>query len=261
MHLRVTHQIFFRGAHRVMSGWLFGIDCASSVIVGLNRKRYNQNEILMFKSGDSNTLGANSINPNDQTSQGECWNLESGLDVLIVLLYSEGPTSQIAEPIEGITRLDKIMYLLSQTPEFGKIIDKGYHFEADNFGPFAPELFDDIEALKQENIISVVSKRATKNKIETIDEEYVEKGASDKAADKEVVPSWKSYSVERYELTDEGMKVGAKLYSCLTEKQKTELKRIKRVFAEMNLGALLHYVYTKFPELTGKSKIRDKVLY
>ena len=206
-------------------------------------------------------MGTNAINSNDQINQGECWNLESGLDVLIVLLYSEGPNSQIGEPIEGITRLDKIMYLLSKNPEFGKIIDRGYRFEADNFGPFAPELFDDIEALKHENIISVVSTRATKNKIETIDEEYVEKEASDKVADREEVTSWKSYPVEKYELTEEGLKVGAKLFNCLTEKQKIELKRIKRVFAEMNLGALLHYVYTKYPELTGKSKIKDKVLY
>ena len=222
--------------------------------MSLKGKRYNQNDILMFKLGDSGVLGTNTINQNNPLNQGECWSLESGLDVLIVLLYSEGPNSQIGEPIEGITRLDKIMYLLSKNPEFGKIIEKGYRFEADNFGPFAPELFDDIEALKHENIISVVSTRATKNKIDTIDEEYVEKGASNRVADKEDVTSWKSYPVERYELTEEGMTVGAKLYNCLTEKQQTELKRIKRVFAEMNLGALLHYVYTKYPSLLANQK-------
>ena len=185
----------------------------------------------------------------------ESWELESALDALIVLLYSEGSEGKISEPIEGITRLDKIMYLLSKSPEFAAIISKGYQFEADNFGPFAPELFDDIEALKQEDVVRVVSERKTRDKIETIDEEYVEK-----VIDKENVISWKSYPVEKYELTDSGKRVGSLLYNSLTIKQKEELKRIKSVFGEMNLNSLLHYVYSKYPELTGKSVIKERIL-
>jgi hypothetical protein len=188
-------------------------------------------------------------------NKNDSWNLESALDVLIVLLYTEGNEAKVGEPIEGITRLDKLMYLLSKSPEFAQIIDKGYQFEADNFGPFAPELFDDIEALKQEKVIAVASRRETKNKIETIDEEYVEK-----EIDKEDNTSWKSYPVEKYELTESGMKIGSLLYNCLSEKQKTELKNIKSVFGEMSLSALLHFVYSKYPEMTGKSKIKDEVL-
>jgi uncharacterized protein YwgA len=185
----------------------------------------------------------------------ESWELESALDVLIVLLYSEGSEGKIGEPIEGITRLDKIMYLLSKSPEFAAIINKGYQFEADNFGPFAPELFDDVEALKQEDVVRVVSERKTRDKIETIDEEYVEK-----VIDKENVISWKSYPVEKYELTDSGKRVGSLLCNSLTIKQKEELKRIKSVFGVMNLNSLLHYVYSKYPELTGKSVIKERVL-
>lgn len=188
-------------------------------------------------------------------SMGENWNLESALDVLIVLMYAEGDEKKVGEPIEGITRLDKLMYLLSKSPEFAKTIDKGYHFEADNFGPFAPELFDDIEALKEEEVITVTSRRETKNKIETIDEEYVEK-----EIDKEDNASWKSYPLEKYELTESGMKIGSLLYKCLSEKQKTELKNIKSVFGKMSLNTLLHFVYSKYPEMTEKSKIRDKIM-
>lgn len=186
----------------------------------------------------------------------ESWELESALDVLIVLLYSEGSEGKIGEPIEGITRLDKLMYLLSKSPEFAPTISKGYQFEADNFGPFAPELFDDIEALKQEGVVKVISERKTRNKIETIDEESVEK-----VVDKENAISWKAYPVEKYELTDSGKRIGFLLYTCLTNGQKEELKRIKRVFGEMSLNSLLHYVYSKYPELTGKSIIRKEILH
>jgi len=190
----------------------------------------------------------------------EAWNLESALDALVLLLYAKGPEGRVGEPIEGITRLDKIMYLLNESPEFKEIVIKGYKFDADNFGPFAPEIFDDIEALKQERIIKVVSKRKPKNKIDTVDQESVEQVLDEeKDTDKNV--SWKTYPVERYELTNRGLQIGSLLYNGLTEEQKTELENIKKVFGKMNLRNLLHYVYSKYPRMTERSKIKDKVLY
>ena len=190
----------------------------------------------------------------------EAWNPESALDVLIALLYAKGSEEHVGEPIEGITRLDKIIYLLSESPEFEPIVNKGYAFEADKFGPFAPEIFDDIAALKQEGIIKVVSTREPKDKIETIDEETIELVLDEvKDANKNV--SWKTYSVERYELTNRGLEIGSLLYNGLTEKQKTRLEEIKKTFGKMSLKNLLHYVYSKYPKMTEKSKIKDKILY
>jgi len=189
----------------------------------------------------------------------KAWNLESALDILIVLLYTKGASGEIAEPIEGITRLDKIIYLLSESPKFKQIINKGYSFQADNFGPFAPEIFDDIAALKHEGIIEVVASREPKNKIETIDEEAVER-VLDEEKDTDRNVSWKTYSVEKYELTALGQQIGALLYDGLTEEQKSELNETKRVFGKMSLKSLLHYVYSKYPKMAEKSKIRDEIL-
>jgi len=190
----------------------------------------------------------------------EAWNLESALDVLIVLLYEEGPRGRTGESIEGITRLDKIMYLLSESPEFEEAINKGYTFQADNYGPFAPEIFDDIEALKQEGIIKVVSAREPKNKIETIDQESNEKTLAEEKEAYENV-SWKTYPIERYELTDRGMQIGSLLHNGLTEKQRVKLQEIKKTFGQISLKNLLHYVYSKYPKMTERSKIREKILY
>lgn len=183
----------------------------------------------------------------------DTWKPESALDILIVLLYSEDSEGNFNEPIDGITRLDKIMFLLSETQEFQKIIEKGYKFEADNFGPFAPELFDDIAALKQENIISVISSRIPKDKIETIDEVYV-------SNDGEENKSWKDYTIDRYTLTNEGMSIGRLIYNGLSINEKNKLKEIKRIFNKMELSNLLNYVYTRYPETTSKSKIKNKIL-
>jgi len=199
----------------------------------------------------------------------EIWKPESSLDILIVMLYAKGVEGRIGEPIEGITRLDKIMFLLSETEEFRETVNKGYEFEAYNFGPFAPEIFDDIAALKQEGIIEAVSSREPKNKIETIDEQTMEQPLNedieiedDHATRRERKDiSWKNYSVERYELTDLGLRIGSFLFNGLSEGQRTKLESTKKAFQKMSLKNLLHYVYAKYPEMTKRSKIRRKVLF
>lgn len=194
----------------------------------------------------------------EKEKESESWKPESALDVLMLLLYSEGSRGEMGEPIEGITRLDKIMYLLSQSPEFSQIINKSYEFQADNFGPFAPELFDDIQALKQECIITTSSERKTKNRIETVDEESVEK-IFDEEPDMNV--SWKKYPVETYKLTEIGMKIAAQVYDNLTETQRAKIKQIKKTFGEMSLKNLLYYVYSRAPsKMLEKSRIKKEIL-
>lgn len=196
-----------------------------------------------------------SVDENNQ--QKGSWNLESGLDVLMLLLYSEGACGKIGEPIEGITRLDKIMFLLSESKEFSPVVNKNYEFQADNFGPFAPELFDDIQALKQERIINTTEKK-TRNKIDTVDAESVEKVFEE---ENDMNVSWKKYPLETYQLSELGMKIAAQVYSNLSESQKQELKRIKKTFGNMNLKNLLFYVYSTAPsKMLEKSKIKEDVL-
>jgi hypothetical protein len=204
--------------------------------------------------------GANLMTNNvDGQKKENAWQLESGLDVLMLLLYAEGGSGKTGEPIEGITRLDKIMYLLSQSKEFSSVVEENYKFQADNFGPFAPELFDDIQALKQECIIELSSEKITKNKIDTVDEESVEKVLED--SDDMKVVSWKKYPLETYKLTDLGMKIAAQLYSNLSIQQKEELKKIKKTFGTMSMKNLLYYVYSTAPsKMLEKSKIRKDVL-
>lgn len=194
---------------------------------------------------------------NQNPPKNENWKPESALDILMLLLYTRGASGAEGEPIEGITRLDKIMYLLSQSAEFSKIIKGGYTFQADNFGPFAPELFDDIQALKQEGVIEA-SERKTTNKIETVDEESVEKVLDDEP---DMNVSWKKYNVETYKLTALGMKIAAQLYVNLTEDQQKEISEIKKKFGKMSLKNLLYFVYSTAPsKMLEKSKIKEKVL-
>jgi hypothetical protein len=193
------------------------------------------------------------IQVDNKSNNKEAWKPESALDILICLLYSEGAEGKTGEPIEGFTRLDKLMFLLSESDEFKVIIKEGYNFEADNYGPFAPELFDDIEALKQEDLLNIISHRKPKNKSEIGDEEIID--------EPDGIESQKSdYSVNKYQLTSKGLAIGKLLWDDLTIDQKNKLLLIKKTWELKDLIDLLHYVYKRYPETTEKSKIKERVL-
>lgn len=181
------------------------------------------------------------------------WRPESALDVLLLLLYEKGIKGKTAEPIEGITRLDKILFLLSRSDEFGLLVNKGYNFEAYNYGPFAPEIFDDIETLKEVNIIRVLSKKIPKNRFDTQDVDDIEDNVEDSS-------KWNYKTIEVYSLTEEGKKIAKLLYNELSVNQKEYLRNIKRKFQKIPLSKLLAYVYNTYPESAEKSKIKNKYL-
>ena len=210
-----------------------------------------------MKSSNGSNSGENvgSVD-NNNNKQEDSWCLESGLDMLMLLLYAEGSSGKVGEAIEGITRLDKIMFLLSQSKEFSQVVNTNYDFQPDNFGPFAPELFDDLQALKQEKIVDSTVK-VNINKIETVDAESTEK----EFEGPEIRISWKKYPLETYKLTELGMKIASQLYANLPESKKQELKKIKAKFGQMSLNNLLYYVYSTAPSrMLEKSKIKKDVL-
>lgn len=194
-----------------------------------------------------------SLNASDQTEE-ESWEPESALDILLALLFAEGKNGNYGEPIEGITRLDKLMFLLSKDGEFTNIVNKGYTFEADNFGPFAPELFDDIEALKHENVLKVISSRNPISKTDIADEAEV----LDPYEDSD--PSDTTFRVQRYQLTEEGLEIAKLIWKGLSDVQRTSIMSLKRKWQDQSLTELLHYVYRRYPESTEKSKIKEQIL-
>ena len=194
-----------------------------------------------------------SINASKKTDE-ESWEPESALDILLALLFAEGKNGICGEPIEGITRLDKLMFLLSKDRNFTDIINKGYTFEADNFGPFAPELFDDIEALKHENVLKIISSRNPSNITDIADEEVVLDPSED--AD----PSDTSFRVQRYQLTDEGLEIAKFIWKGLSDVQRNSIISLKGKWQDQSLTELLHYVYRRYPETTVKSKIKEQIL-
>jgi uncharacterized protein YwgA len=185
---------------------------------------------------------------------------------LTLLLLGVGAEGGISEGLGGITRLQKYLYLLEK--EGGITSDGGnFQFEAYKAGPYSSKLYDDLEFLENLGLIqSEVTAQATVEEATEIEEltfgdlmgdgaevvdgeQYDGFGASDACEER------------RFILTGEGRrKVEALLANAEYRPVVNAIRKIKSRFSNHSLSDLLYYVYTKYPDMTTESEIKDKVL-
>ena len=72
----------------------------------------------------------------------------SAANLLLLLLYADE-----GEDIRGITKLEKLMYLLLKEGGYEKELQDDIHFEPFDYGPFSKEVYDLVEVLKQRGIV------------------------------------------------------------------------------------------------------------
>ena len=175
----------------------------------------------------------------------------SGTDVLLALLYAKGSTGKNNEPIAGTTRLEKFLFLISRETDLTEPISNNYDFTPDNYGPCSHEIFDDIEMLKDANII--VEKQSSKF-------DQLAEGDDNEchypAVDSEDYPK----TLRIFSLTEKGERIGELLFNSLSEETKKKLNILKKLYNKRPVSKLVQDVYTKYPEMIGESKIKDKVL-
>lgn len=184
------------------------------------------------------------------------WKPESGLDVMLLLFHAPQDGEKNA-PVSGITRLDKLMFILSKTEEFKTLFEGDYEFIPYNFGPFATELLDDLEALVAEGVVERTKSNEQYDAAATRDAEVIDEETGE-LPDKEV--SWAIYSFDVYSLTSKGNDIASKLWNAAMEEQRQRICNVKKIFNSMSLTALLRYVYESFPNYAKDSLIKDQIL-
>ena len=107
--------------------------------------------------------------PAEKQGSAEKQAIESGVDVLLALLYAPGITKKTGEPVRGITRLQKLLFLLWKEGDFYRAIPNLYGFEAYDFGPCMDDLYDDIDFAQDIGLIQIVEV-PTANEFEEADE-------------------------------------------------------------------------------------------
>jgi len=181
--------------------------------------------------------------------------VENSMDLLITLLYAPGRKG-IAEPIEGITRLQKLMFLLQQREKFSPkdLVDlaEKYQYEAYKMGPYAKQLNQDLEELESAGIV------VTERLDYWLPDDMDSSPQTDADFDLPTRPT-KRVQSSRFLLSEDlGLKkIGQELWESLTPKQRKELSDFKRFFNSLSLRQLLIFTYEKFPEYTSESTIKE----
>lgn len=178
--------------------------------------------------------------------------VKSAADLMVLLLYARGCTGKLNEEIRGITRLEKLMYLLLKEGGFEKILSQEIAFEAYDFGPYSAEVYDLIESLSMMGIVTIREEKISNIK-DIIDIYYAE-------AEGQIEETTRI--MEIYSLTeDRGFKIAKKLLQeRVTDEEFKKVEDIKVKYNGLKLEDLLRYVYETYPESAKKSKVIERIL-
>ncbi len=186
-----------------------------------------------------------------------------GKDLLLVLLYVNGKTDKINEPIIGKTRLTKMVFLFEKEllKKFKNINEDSLpEFFAYDYGPFSKELLDDIRFFQ---MIDFINEESLDYKLtEPEIEEYIYDINDDIGYGENVdvfdvdIPKEVAYS-----LTQKGIKfVEEKLLDQFNKDQLELLSNFKSKINKLSLNAILNYVYNKYPDSASNSLIKDNYI-
>ena len=175
-------------------------------------------------------------------------------DLLLLLLFSPGSSGEDGEPIDGRTRLMKMLYLLQKEYQINEALNlkHGYSFQAYHYGPFSKDVYDDIGFLENVGFIEASSKGLA-GPVDQNEEERLVEDVSIGESEEDV---GFVFEEERYKLTREGLAfVEKELAPDVPDHVFELIKDLKINFAELPLSSLLRYVYSKHPESAEKTKL------
>ncbi|EAC3441152.1 TPA: hypothetical protein LWO12_000572 [Listeria innocua] len=189
----------------------------------------------------------------------------TGADYLLLLFYVSGVTHDKFEPIEGRTRITKMMFLFKEE-WFDRIHlseisnpEQLQLFEAYNYGPFSNDVHEQLDLFTSIGFINEKKTKIKSNK--DIDYDFALKSDYDNSEVNEIgwLDSDDGYEVTTYSLSKLGNEyVEKKIFPELGfHKQNvlTNLSDLKKQMNSTSINNILSYVYGKYPEYADLSAL------
>jgi uncharacterized protein YwgA len=169
-------------------------------------------------------------------------------DAIVLLLGAPGATERDEGRIEGITRLEKLLFLLEKETDATKWLKEEADFRSDNFGPFSAKVYQEIENLTTYGLITD-SASLSESDEDTWESEHIIGE-----------PVTERYATRDIELTEKGKRYYRALLEELPPEAEKVVSELKRRFGAIPLRRLIRYVYQRHPDFTAKSIIREDIL-
>ncbi|MDE2769234.1 MAG: hypothetical protein OXI70_14205 [Chloroflexota bacterium] len=172
---------------------------------------------------------------------------------MILLLIDLAEKQDQSGWFRGVTRLEKIIFLLHEEYDAGKWLttDKP-KFIPYKLGPYSRDVYEALDFLSSYNLIDDQFTGGASN----IDRSIIDSMEELMTTYSSTIP----YEERRFKLAPDGKRA---VNSLKTMSNSSALQSIDECFAKyggMPLGRLLRYVYQKYPNYTGQSIIKGEVL-
>lgn len=202
-------------------------------------------------------------------------------ELLVLLLHATGSKGMDCEPIVGVTRLQKLLYLLKREQDIDKVSRNYFTFEPYKFGPYASQLYDDIAFLenlgfiesggrplhmspfKDENISLPPLVSLGEHSASRADIEEARAGYDYLIGEEREIVHEEDLQERVFRLTSKGEEAALEILQQIPSGDHDalllKLKEVKRRFGGLTLRQLLRYVYQQYPESAVESEIIDRV--
>jgi predicted DNA binding CopG/RHH family protein len=164
-------------------------------------------------------------------------------ELMVLLLHAPG--SRGAEAIHGMTRLQKLLFVIDQK------LAPGQHFYAYNYGPFDEAVHDAVNALR---LAGFLHGAAPLSAAPPTFEEMMRTAAERSGPRKAAVPDVFTLTAEGHEAADQ-LRRSDRAYEALFARINT----IRQEWDTPNLDDLVERVYAEWPQYAEKSLIKDEV--
>ena len=170
-------------------------------------------------------------------------------DAIVLLLGAPSKLKSLDGRINGVTRLEKLLFLLERETSANKWLTEDAEFEGHNFGPFSSKVYQAIDVLSAAQIVTDSAAAA-----DTEEDTW----ELDNVIDESVDP----YVTRNFELTPRGWRYFEVLKSRLPHQALDELSAFKDRFGSLPLRQLVRYVYQKpdYQEFLDRSLIKEDIL-
>ncbi len=169
-------------------------------------------------------------------------------DLIVLLLGAPTKIATLRDRIEGVTRLEKLVFLLENETPIARYMTESADFASHNFGPFSAKIYQAVDTLVAAQILEDSATLSSTSEDAWEADRILGSGPDD------------PYATRNFRLTDRGRRYYKAVISELPEAAEQELNEFKDTFGPLPLRRLIRYVYQKYPAFTDKSLIRDDIL-
>jgi uncharacterized protein YwgA len=170
-------------------------------------------------------------------------------DAIVLLLGVDPGPKETQGTIQGVTRLEKLVFLLEKEGDSSDWLSTDADFEAYNYGPFSKDVYRAVDVLALAGLVEDSAKNS-KSADDTWEEMNVIGNSDPEDA----------YVTRDFRLTALGQRYFEALKSELPHDDFSKVVQLRKKFAGWPLRALIRYVYRNHDDYTHNSLIRDDIL-